>query len=81
MCRIGPLMKNLKYEVSAEKEGYVLEKEAGEMAVFRALKLGKIAVKVYKYFLLCFLENNYQKCCFPQLMSSPTLLLFSSVKQ
>ena len=44
--RIGPLHKELQYDVLADKEGYVLAKEDGEKLVFRAFQLGKVVVKV-----------------------------------
>ena len=39
--RIGPLHKENRYEVMAEKPGYVLVKEDGEMAAF-SVKVGEI---------------------------------------
>lgn len=48
--RIGPLHKGNDYEVTAEKRGYVLVKEDGEMAVFKAFKLGEISVTVSKFY-------------------------------
>lgn len=44
--RIGPLHKGFDFVVRAEKEGYVMEKEDGELAVFRAKQLSRIDVKV-----------------------------------
>ncbi|XP_052805284.1 nodal modulator 1-like [Mya arenaria] len=44
--KIGPLHKGFDYVVSAEKEGYVMEKEEGEMAAFRARQLSRIDVKI-----------------------------------
>ncbi|KAH3704035.1 hypothetical protein DPMN_079090 [Dreissena polymorpha] len=44
--RIGPLHKGHDFVVVAEKEGYVMEKEPGESAVFRARQLSRIEVKV-----------------------------------
>ncbi|WAR04700.1 NOMO2-like protein [Mya arenaria] len=42
--KIGPLHKGFDYVVSAEKEGYVMEKEEGEMAAFRARQLSRIDI-------------------------------------
>jgi len=44
--RVGPLHKQMDYQVTAAKTGYVFEKKEGEMAVFKAFKLGKISVKL-----------------------------------
>lgn len=44
--RVGPLHGGRQYDVLAEKPGYVLVKEDGEMAVFFAYKLGEISVQV-----------------------------------
>ncbi|KAL5020566.1 hypothetical protein ScPMuIL_003458 [Solemya velum] len=44
--RIGPLHSNLQYEVMAEKDGYVLAREEGQLAKFKAYKLGEISVEV-----------------------------------
>ena len=44
--RVGPLDKSIQYEVSADKEGYVMAKEDGDKITFRAFQLGKVAVKV-----------------------------------
>jgi hypothetical protein len=44
--RIGPLHREKQYEVSAEKAGYVLEKEKEDPLVFTASKLGEISVQV-----------------------------------
>ena len=44
--RVGPLDKTIQYDVSAEKEGYVMAREDGDKITFRAFQLGKVAVKV-----------------------------------
>ncbi|XP_052252971.1 nodal modulator 3-like [Dreissena polymorpha] len=44
--KIGPLHKGHDFVVVAEKEGYVMEKEPGESAVFRARQLSRIEVKI-----------------------------------
>ncbi|XP_053408059.1 nodal modulator 3-like [Mercenaria mercenaria] len=44
--KIGPLHKGFDYMVKAEKDGYVLEKDEEEMAVFRARKLSRTDVKI-----------------------------------
>lgn len=44
--KIGPLHKGYDYIVNAEKEGFVLEKDVDEMAVFQARKLSRIDVKI-----------------------------------
>ncbi|KAL4228821.1 hypothetical protein ACF0H5_011861 [Mactra antiquata] len=43
---IGPLHKGYDYVVKAEKDGYILEKDEDEMAVFKARKLCRINVKI-----------------------------------
>ncbi|ESO93836.1 hypothetical protein LOTGIDRAFT_104485 [Lottia gigantea] len=44
--KVGPLHSNIEYTVSAEKDGYIMTKEKGKLASFRAFKLGEISVKV-----------------------------------
>nr|XP_022336385.1 nodal modulator 1-like isoform X1 [Crassostrea virginica] len=44
--KIGPLHREKQYEVTAEKPGYVLEKEKEDPLVFTAFKLGEISVQV-----------------------------------
>lgn len=44
--RIGPLHREKQYEVTAEKPGYVLEKEKEDPLLFSAFKLGEISVQV-----------------------------------
>jgi len=44
--RIGPLHKGFDFVVRAEKEGYVMQKVEGELAVFRARQLSRIDVTV-----------------------------------
>ena len=59
--RIGPLHREKQYEVSAEKAGYVLEKEKEDPLVFTASKLGEISVQVrhseVNHYIL-----NYMNC-------------------
>lgn len=43
---VGPLHSGKEYSVSAEKTGYVLVKEEGQTASFKAYKLGQVSVKV-----------------------------------
>ncbi|XP_059139857.1 BOS complex subunit NOMO1-like isoform X2 [Physella acuta] len=44
--RVGPLHADKKYLVAAEKEGYVMSKEKEDSLLFRAFKLGEIAVQM-----------------------------------
>ncbi|XP_061181394.1 BOS complex subunit NOMO1-like [Saccostrea echinata] len=44
--KVGPLHREKEYEVTAEKAGYVLEKEKEKPLVFTASKLGEISVQV-----------------------------------
>ncbi|XP_048249948.1 nodal modulator 1-like [Haliotis rufescens] len=44
--KVGPLHSDVMYDVSAEKTGYMLTKEKGQQAVFRAFKLGEVQVTV-----------------------------------
>lgn len=46
ISRVGPLHADKKYLVAAEKEGYVMSKEKENSLLFRAFKLGEIAVQV-----------------------------------
>ncbi|OWF46756.1 nodal modulator 1-like [Mizuhopecten yessoensis] len=43
---VGPLHSSKEYSVSAEKTGYVLVKEDGQTASFKAYKLGQVSVQV-----------------------------------
>ncbi|XP_060065049.1 BOS complex subunit NOMO2-like [Ylistrum balloti] len=43
---VGPLHSGKEYSVSAEKTGYVLVKEDGQTASFKAYKLGQVSVQV-----------------------------------
>lgn len=43
---IGPLHSDREYNVTAEKEGYVLSPVDGELGHFKAFKLGEISVRV-----------------------------------
>ena len=44
--RVGPLHGDVKYNVAAEKAGYVITPDAQKPDIFRAFKLGEISVKV-----------------------------------
>ncbi|CAB3977797.1 Nodal modulator 1 [Paramuricea clavata] len=44
--RVGPLHGNLRYDLSASKEGYILNPVQGEKGHFKAVKLGQIEIKV-----------------------------------
>ncbi|XP_028401177.1 nodal modulator 1-like [Dendronephthya gigantea] len=46
LYRVGPLHGNLRYDLSATKEGYTLNPVQGEKGHFKAVKLGKIEIKV-----------------------------------
>ncbi|XP_041372550.1 nodal modulator 1-like [Gigantopelta aegis] len=44
--RIGPLHRDVQYEVTATKDGYQLTREDGPLYNFRAFKLGQVSVQV-----------------------------------
>ena len=61
---VGPMHSDVKYDVSARKDGYVLS-EANEKGNFVAMKLGQITVKVtenrhLQRILMLLIENKHQ---------------------
>ena len=72
--RIGPLHKGFDFVVRAEKEGYVMQKVEGELAVFRARQLSRIDVTVGTWNLEYFPLVQYNDSSLSMSMLSPVII-------
>ena len=60
--RAGPLHSGVQYDVTAEKEGYILTKKDGS-SDFQAFKLGEVKVQVnFTDFRVEFIIFLYMRC-------------------